>query len=156
MDPQDREKLKKNLVTLVKGLTLDEEFIANLESEGMLTTAMVEELLTRPEMTKRVSHFVSSLLPRRGPRAFETFIKTCVMTGQVRSTPFTSLEHISHFWFTHAGCVRDRDQDMDEWVIWFYIRTFHTAPEQGQGTMGYVPIFRSYNCFSCCVLMIFQ
>ena len=93
MDPQDREKLKKNLVTLVKGLTLDEEFIANLESEGMLTTAMVEQLLTRPEMTKRVSHFVSSLLPRRGPRAFETFIKTCVMTGQVRSTPFTSLEH---------------------------------------------------------------
>ncbi len=38
----------------------------------------------KPEMTKRVSHF-AGLLPRRGPKAFEVFIKTCVMTGQVRN-----------------------------------------------------------------------
>ena len=88
MEPEDKEKLRNNLVDLVKGLTLDEEFIANLESERILTTAMVEELVTIPQMTKRVSHFVSSLLPRRGPRAFEMFIKTCVMTGQVRSAHY--------------------------------------------------------------------
>ena len=29
-------------------------------------------------------------------------------------------------------------------------RTFHTAPEQEQGRMGYVPIFRSWNCFRWC------
>ena len=85
METEDKEKLRKNLVSLVDGLVLDEVFIASLQSEGILTQAMVEELLTKPAMTKRVSHFVSSLLPRRGPRAFEMFIKTCVGTGQVRS-----------------------------------------------------------------------
>ncbi len=45
MEQRDREKIKKNLVKLVKGLTLDEQFIANLESENILTTSMVEELL---------------------------------------------------------------------------------------------------------------
>ena len=55
----------------------------------------------------------------------------------------------THYWCIRTGCLRDwdRNQDLDqeEWVV---IRTFHTAPEQGQGRMGYVRILRS------CVLLI--
>ena len=37
---------------------------------------------------------------------------------------------------------------MDEWVVWFYVEPIRDRgsglePEQGQGRMGYVPIFRS-------------
>ena len=45
MDDEHRKILKSNLVSLVNGLTLDEGFIANLESEGILITSMVEELI---------------------------------------------------------------------------------------------------------------
>ena len=38
------------------------------------------------------------------------------------------------------GLNRDRDQDMDEWVRCGLCRTFHTAPEEGQGPTPIVPI----------------
>ena len=51
--------------------------------------------------------------------------------------------------------------DQEEWLVWFLRRNCHTAPEegqgpeQGQGRMGYVPIFQVLKLFRC-VLMIFQ
>ena len=41
-------------------------------------------------------------------------------------------------WFNHAGCIQnpnsDRDQDMVEWVVWFYVEPFtlHLNRDRGQ------------------------
>ena len=34
-------------------------------------------------------------------------------------------EKFPHSWFNHTGCdFYDRDRDMDEWVVWFYVEPF--------------------------------
>ncbi len=44
MNAKDKATLRSNLVKIVKELYLDEMFLANLESENILTGSMVEEL----------------------------------------------------------------------------------------------------------------
>ena len=46
---------------------------------------------------------------------------------------------IHNLWFNHTVCLREWDRDMDEWGCVVLCRTFHIAPEQGQGPTPIVP-----------------
>ena len=38
------------------------------------------------------------------------------------------------YWFNHTGCLRDRDLDMDRWVLWFHVEplTVHLNRDRDQ------------------------
>ena len=42
------------------------------------------------------------------------------------------------YWIIHTGCLWDRDQEMDEWVVWFYVEQDYiglfTLAVSGTGT----------------------
>ena len=54
------------------------------------------------------------------------------------------------YWFNHTGCLRDRDLDMDRWVLWFHVEPL-TVHLNRDGTNTYCLLlfwFRSQSLLS--------
>ncbi|XP_038140381.1 caspase-2 isoform X2 [Cyprinodon tularosa] len=69
---RDKKALRKNSVALCKELVVDELFIQLLQADGILTENMAENILAGDTSQKR-SWRLLLLLPKRGPKAFQSF-----------------------------------------------------------------------------------
>ncbi|KAL7887408.1 hypothetical protein AOLI_G00051290 [Acnodon oligacanthus] len=81
MKERDKLALKKNSVALCREMVVDELLIQFLQADDVLTEGMAETILAEPTSHKR-SWRLLSLLPKRGPRAFETFCMALKETEQ--------------------------------------------------------------------------
>ncbi|XP_036440705.1 caspase-2 isoform X2 [Colossoma macropomum] len=87
MKERDKLALKKNSVALCREMVVDELLIQFLQADDVLTEGMAETILAEPTSHKR-SWRLLSLLPKRGPRAFESF---CIALRETEQQHLCSL-----------------------------------------------------------------
>ncbi|XP_017555968.1 caspase-2 isoform X4 [Pygocentrus nattereri] len=81
MKERDKRALKKTSFELCREMVVDELLIQFLQADDVLTEGMAETILAEPTSHKR-SWRLLSLLPKRGPRAFESFCMALKETEQ--------------------------------------------------------------------------
>ncbi|ELT97839.1 hypothetical protein CAPTEDRAFT_210459 [Capitella teleta] len=85
MEDQHRECLQKNRIFLLSEISLSAVLFANLTESGVITDEHVEKLqnIERNDTTKAaVFEFLSEILPKRGPEAFDLFLKALCESEQ--------------------------------------------------------------------------
>ena len=113
------------------------------------TTWWTTRVKSHTNVTSATSHFPSENLWKNMSRVIQVRIVTRVRVHShwpaLTTTPIPirlndavwQFECDRVLWSNHTGCPRDLD--MDECVVWFLCRTFHTAREQGQELTAYCP-----------------
>uniref|UniRef100_A0AAQ5YB49 Caspase-2 n=1 Tax=Amphiprion ocellaris TaxID=80972 RepID=A0AAQ5YB49_AMPOC len=81
MSDRDRQALKRRSADLCKQLVVDELLVQSLQADSILTESMAESILAEQTSQKR-SWRLLLLLPKRGPRAFSSFISALKETEQ--------------------------------------------------------------------------
>ncbi|XP_049439613.1 caspase-2 isoform X9 [Epinephelus fuscoguttatus] len=78
---QDRRALRRRSATLCKELVVDALLIQSLQADDILTESMAESIMAEQTSQKR-SWRLLLLLPKRGPRAFSSFLSALRETEQ--------------------------------------------------------------------------
>ncbi|XP_022056851.2 caspase-2 isoform X1 [Acanthochromis polyacanthus] len=81
MSDRDRQALKRRSADLCKQLVVDELLVQSLQADSILTDGMADSILAEQTLQKR-SWRLLFLLPKRGPRAFSSFISALNETEQ--------------------------------------------------------------------------
>ncbi|XP_047217617.1 caspase-2 isoform X4 [Girardinichthys multiradiatus] len=78
---RDKNALRRNSAVLCKQLVVDELLIQLLQADGILTESMAETIMAEQTSQKR-SWRLLLLLPKRGPKAFQSFCSALKDTEQ--------------------------------------------------------------------------
>ncbi|MEQ2252159.1 hypothetical protein ILYODFUR_018867, partial [Ilyodon furcidens] len=78
---RDKNALRRNSAVLCKQLVVDELLIQSLQADGILTESMAETIMAGQTSQKR-SWRLLLLLPKRGPKAFQSFCSALKDTEQ--------------------------------------------------------------------------
>uniref|UniRef100_A0A3P8SDR6 Caspase-2 n=1 Tax=Amphiprion percula TaxID=161767 RepID=A0A3P8SDR6_AMPPE len=81
MSARDRQALKRRSADLCKQLVVDELLVQSLQADSILTESMAESILAE-QTSQKCSWRLLLLLPKRGPRAFSSFISALKETEQ--------------------------------------------------------------------------
>lgn len=81
MSNEHKDRLKRNHVQLVDELEISEALLAVLRQDNILTSETQEAIESQPTRGEKVRNLLN-ILPRRGKRAFEVFIKALCETSQ--------------------------------------------------------------------------
>ncbi|XP_016419270.1 caspase-2-like isoform X1 [Sinocyclocheilus rhinocerous] len=81
MKEWERLALRKNSVTILQDLVVDDLLIQCLQQDGILTENMAETIMAKPTSQGK-SHHLLFLLPKRGPQAFSSFCAALMATEQ--------------------------------------------------------------------------
>jgi len=76
-----RELLRKNGTFLVQNLHFDSLFLDFMQTNNILTNEMIQEIEDCNTKQAKVNRFLS-ILPKRGPKAFNTFIEALSVSDQ--------------------------------------------------------------------------
>ncbi|KAJ8354982.1 hypothetical protein SKAU_G00225490 [Synaphobranchus kaupii] len=98
---RDKTALRKCNVSLCKEMVVDELLIQMLQTDGILTDNMAESILVERTSQKRNWHLLS-LLPKRGPCAFNSFCTALRETEQ---------QHLAKLLAEHSERQRERFMD---------------------------------------------
>uniref|UniRef100_A0AAY3ZW86 Caspase 2 n=1 Tax=Denticeps clupeoides TaxID=299321 RepID=A0AAY3ZW86_9TELE len=82
MKERDKRILKERSVVLCREMVVEEILIQTLQTRGILTNSMAEEILKKKTNEKR-SWQLLLLLPKRGPKAFNSFCAALKETEQL-------------------------------------------------------------------------
>ncbi|XP_010898434.1 death domain-containing protein CRADD [Esox lucius] len=75
MDPLHKEILRKHRLNLSNQILIDDTIVQFLYQENILTDSQVEEIQAQQSNKKKTFRLLD-ILPTRGPRAFDTFLKS--------------------------------------------------------------------------------
>ncbi|XP_067257761.1 caspase-2 isoform X1 [Chanodichthys erythropterus] len=81
MKEWERLALRKNSVTMLQDLVVDDLLIQCLQQDGILTDSMAESIMAKSTSQGKSRHLLF-LLPKRGPRAFSSFCAALTATEQ--------------------------------------------------------------------------
>ena len=81
MEQVHRTLLRVNRLALISNLICDEDFMLQMQQEGMLTPYLVEELRVLQNRFDRSRRFID-MIQRRGPKAYTSFLKAVIHTKQ--------------------------------------------------------------------------
>ncbi|KAJ8392879.1 hypothetical protein AAFF_G00070830 [Aldrovandia affinis] len=101
MQERDKNILRKRSVSLCKEMVVDELLVQMLQADGILTDNMAESILAENTSQKRSWQLIS-LLPKRGPQAFNSFCKALRETEQ---------QHLCAMLTEHRERERERCMD---------------------------------------------
>ena len=91
MSEKHRKTLTRNRVVLLSNITLSQNLLGYLLMDDTLTQDMVDEIMSKPLPKDRIGHLLY-FIPRRGPQAFDSFIRALVATNH-----YTLARHLELF-----------------------------------------------------------
>lgn len=102
---RDKNALRRNSAVLCKQLVVDELLIQSLQADGILTENMAETIMAEQTSQKR-SWRLLLLLPKRGPKAFQSFCSALRDTDQQHLCDLITQSSERDSRETHIDCIQ--------------------------------------------------
>lgn len=102
---RDKNALRRNSAVLCKQLVVDELLIQSLQADGILTENMAETIMAEQTSQKR-SWRLLLLLPKRGPKAYQSFCSALRDTDQQHLCDLITQSSERDSRETHIDCIQ--------------------------------------------------